>query len=73
MESTSKTLIIVAGEASGDMHGAHLVEAIKRIAPSTTFSGLGGPKMRLSGVDLICDLTSISVVGFWEVLKSSNC
>jgi len=69
MEGKQKHFILVAGEASGDLHGAHLVEAIKRIAPSTTFSGLGGPKMRSSGVKLYDDLTQMAVVGFWEVVK----
>jgi len=59
----------VAGEASGDMHGAHLVDAIKSLSPSISFSGLGGPKMKLSGVELYDDLTQIAVVGFWEVAK----
>lgn len=69
MESKPKHFILVAGEASGDLHGAHLVEAIRHIAPSTTFSGLGGPKMRSSGVELYSDLTQMAVVGFWEVIK----
>jgi len=70
MESKPKHFVLVAGEASGDLHGAHLVEAIKRIAPSTTFSGLGGPKMQSSGVELYnSDLTQMAVVGFWEVVK----
>jgi len=69
MESKPKNFILVAGEASGDLHGAHLVEAIKSLAPSTTFSGLGGPKMKSSGVELYGDLTQMAVVGFWEVLK----
>ena len=69
MESKPKHFILVAGEASGDLHGAHLVEAIKSLAPSTTFSGLGGEKMKSSGVELYGDLTQMAVVGFWEVLK----
>jgi len=69
MENKSKHFILVAGEASGDLHGAHLVEAIKFRAPSTTFSGLGGSKMKSSGVELYGDLTQMAVVGFWEVLK----
>jgi len=69
MESKPKNFILVAGEASGDLHGAHLVDSIKSLAPSTTFSGLGGPKMKASGVELHGDLTQMAVVGFWEVLK----
>ena len=69
MASPSKHLIIVAGEASGDLHASDLVETIKRLDPSITFSGLGGPKMLASGVDLYQDLTKMAVVGFWEVVK----
>ena len=69
MGSTPKHLVIVAGEASGDMHAAHLIETLKRLDPSITFSGLGGPKMRAAGVDLYEDLTKMAVVGFWEVVK----
>ncbi len=69
MEDPNKHIIIVAGEASGDMHAAHLVKELKRLDPSVTFSGLGGPEMRDSGVEVYQDLTKLAVVGFWEVLK----
>lgn len=62
-------IIIIAGEASGDMHAAHLVEALKAQNPNLTFSGLGGPQMAKAGMELYQDLTKISVVGFFEVLK----
>ncbi len=64
-----KKILIVAGEASGDLHASHLVEEIKRIRPRTSFFGLGGPKMKNQGVALSYDLTKFAVVGFWEVLK----
>ena len=51
------------------MHAAHLIEAIRLIDPSITFSGLGGPKMKCTGVHLYEDLTKMAVVGFWEVVK----
>ena len=68
MESAPNHLVLVAGEASGDMHAAHLVDAIKKLDPSITFSGLGGSKMQASGVEIYQDLASHAVVGFWEVL-----
>ena len=37
--------MVVAGEASGDMHGARLVQEIKRLAPSARFFGIGGPRI----------------------------
>lgn len=62
-------IMIVAGEASGDMHAAHLIEEIKKINPAVTFSGLGGPAMKDQGVEIYEDLTRLAVVGFVEVFK----
>ena len=61
--------MIVAGEASGDDHAAHLVEELKKLDPALTFSGLGGTLMERAGVEVIEDLTQWAVVGFVEVLK----
>ncbi|HOW34967.1 MAG TPA: lipid-A-disaccharide synthase [Candidatus Omnitrophota bacterium] len=69
MEKSRKHLIIVAGEASGDMHAACLVQEIKSINPNIRFSGLGGKKMQAAGVELYEDLTNLAVVGFVEVFK----
>jgi lipid-A-disaccharide synthase len=65
-----KKILIVAGEASGDLHAANLVESVKKICPQVSFFGLGGPKMKKQGVQLSGDLTKFAVVGFWEVLKN---
>ncbi len=67
--NTKKHIILVAGETSGDMHGAHLVEALKKLNPQISFSGLGGPHLQTAGVQLYADLTKVAVVGFVEVLK----
>ncbi|HPN88080.1 MAG TPA: lipid-A-disaccharide synthase [Candidatus Omnitrophota bacterium] len=72
MGQQHKHLIIVAGEASGDMHAAHLVKALKQKDTSLVFSGLGGEKMREAGVDIYYDLTQMAVIGFSEVLKHYN-
>ncbi len=69
MSKTQPHFIIVAGEASGDMHAAHLVRAIKERCPQTAFSGVGGQQMAEAGVELLTDLTRLAVVGFVEVLK----
>jgi lipid-A-disaccharide synthase len=63
-------ILIVCGEASGDLHGSALVRAVKELAPSADFFGAGGPKLKAEGVELIYDLTSIAVIGFFEVLKN---
>lgn len=69
LSSTNKHIVVIAGEASGDMHAAHLVEALRAADPSLTFSGLGGEKMQAAGVNLYENLTRYAVVGFVEVLK----
>jgi len=61
--------VIVAGEASGDMHAAGLVDAIRSFNPLVTFSGLGGELMQKNGVELYANLTRHAVVGFWEAFK----
>lgn len=64
-----KKIFIIAGEASGDMHGAHLAEEIKSMDGSIKMYGLGGEKMQQAGVEIIYNLVDFAVVGFIEVLK----
>ena len=45
-------IMFSAGETSGDMHGANLAKAIKKIAPNTYLFGFGGPQMEVAGVTL---------------------
>lgn len=65
----NKTVLIVAGEASGDQHAAGLVREIKCRKSSITFWGLGGARLKNEGVDVRADLVSLAVIGFSEVLK----
>ncbi len=65
-----KKLAIVAGEASSDLHAAHLIEAIKEISPDIEFFGLGGKKMQEAGVRITYNIVDLAVVGFSEVLKN---
>src|SRR2546423_5919382 len=65
--------MIIAGEASGDMLGAELVKALRRVpacGESGEFFGAGGPKLAAAGVELAFDLAADAVVGIWEVLKN---
>jgi lipid-A-disaccharide synthase len=68
MEKRTK-ILIVCGEASGDHHAAALVRALKSRLPEAEFFGAGGPRLAAEGVELLYDLTSIAVVGFFEVIK----
>ncbi len=64
-----KRFMIVAGEASGDLHAANLVKALKKIDPRIEIFGLGGKKMKEAGVETVYDIVELAVIGFVEVLK----
>ena len=63
-----KTVLISAGEASGDGYAARLVESLRRIWPGAVFFGCAGTAMRRSGVEAVVRSESLSVVGLVEVL-----
>ena len=65
----NKTIMIVAGEASGDMHGANLVREMLRIDPALNFYGIGGKKLREEGVKLLANASDMAVVGLTEVIS----
>lgn len=65
----TRRLYIIAGEPSGDLHGAHLVEALKARQPALEFRGFGGPKMENAGVALDQTIDKLSFMGFTEVVK----
>jgi lipid-A-disaccharide synthase len=62
------SLLLSAGEASGDMYAARLATALKRHADVALF-GMGGPQMRAAGVEIVTDYSEVAVVGITEILK----
>jgi len=68
MSRNRKTVFLVAGEASGDLHGANLVRAMNRLAPNLHVVGIGGPYLRETGMEILIDASSLSVVGITEVI-----
>jgi len=60
--------MIVAGEASGDLHGANLVREARKLDPAVSFFGIGGPRMREAGVETLVDSSQMAVVGLIEVI-----
>jgi len=56
-------ILIVTGEASGDLHGAHLAKAIMALEPTTELVGIGGPSMRAAGVNLVPGVPQLDVMG----------
>lgn len=65
--SNGKSIFIVSGEESGDMHGAALMKSLKRMIPGLYFSGMGGTRMKDEGLFGL-DSREVSVVGVVEVL-----
>ena len=62
------SILIVAGENSGEKHGANLVQKFKHLQPSFTFYGIGGKNMAEQGVTLLFSVEDLAVVGIFEVL-----
>ncbi len=62
-------IMIVTGEASGDMHGARLVEAMQAMQPDLSFSGIGGQELTAAGVEMLFDASKLAVVGVVEVIS----
>jgi len=62
-------IALVAGEASGDLLAAHLIEALKRRLPDAEFFGIGGPKMQRTGFDAWWPAERLAVRGYAEVLR----
>jgi len=60
--------MIVAGEASGDLHGGNLVRAMQNVKPGLSFYGVGGERMKSAGVELLADAADMAVVGLTEVV-----
>ena len=54
-------ILIVTGEASGDLHGAHLVKALKELAPALQIVGVGGASMLAAGASLPRDVFRYTV------------
>lgn len=64
-----RRVMIVAGEASGDLYGADLVKKALLLDPGLNFFGIGGVRMRKSGVETLIDSAAMAVMGLVEVAK----
>jgi lipid-A-disaccharide synthase len=63
-----RRILVSAGEASGDLYAALVVEELRRIWPDAGFFGCTGPRLRAAGVTTVVDAASLSVVGLLEVV-----
>ena len=64
-----KTVMIIAGETSGDLHGANLVRAMKKKDGDLFFLGIGGQALRDAGVRIAVEASALSVVGITEAVS----
>jgi lipid-A-disaccharide synthase len=67
--SNPTTLILCAGEASGDQLGAGLIAELRQRRPDLNFAGIGGPAMRAAGMETWWDAQELAVMGLVEVLR----
>lgn len=65
----NKHILLVCGEASGDLNAANLVREILKINPEIKISAVGGELLRQAGAEVFCDIKELSVIGFFDVLK----
>jgi lipid-A-disaccharide synthase len=63
-----KRIYIIAGESSGDAHGAVLMREIARLVPDAQFYGAGGPQMQKIAGEQLLNWTQEAVVGLWDVV-----
>ena len=62
-------VMIIAGEASGDLHGSGVVRELKRLSPGIDVYGVGGDKMKREGMENIYHINELGFMGFVEVIK----
>ncbi|MDO4694004.1 MAG: lipid-A-disaccharide synthase [Eikenella sp.] len=68
--SSFPLIALCAGEASGDLLGAHLMAAVKARCPQVHFTGIGGPRMQAEGLHSLFEQETLAVRGYVEVLKN---
>lgn len=63
-------IMISVGEASGDLNGAGVARALKKLDPDITLLGMGGQAMRAAGVEIVYDIAGLGVIGIVEILRN---
>jgi lipid-A-disaccharide synthase len=64
-----KSILIIAGEASGDLHGGELIRFIKKKRPELEIFGIGGDEMEKQGMEIVYHVRDMSFLGFFEVIR----
>jgi len=66
---SNKSILIIAGEVSGDIHGANLIREMKNSVPNLHFFGIGGDRMKEEGAELFYHINQMSLIGLTEIIK----
>ncbi|WP_414646500.1 lipid-A-disaccharide synthase, partial [Desulfobacter sp. UBA2225] len=69
MSEGNRHIMILAGEPSGDFHGAALVRALKQLCPGIRITGIGGKAMAEQGADMFFPIEKLSAMGLVQVIK----
>jgi len=67
--SPRKSLLVIAGEISGDEHAARLVRELRTMVPDLDVYGIGGEALRGEGMELLYHVKDMAVIGIWEVIR----
>ena len=67
--TAGKSVLLIAGEVSGDMHAAGLVRAVRKKNPDVHFFGIGGDELRAAGMEIAVDSREMAVMGLAEVIR----
>jgi len=70
MPAGAPVIMLVAGEASGDLYGARLIRAFREKHPDAVFFGIGGDLMKDEGMELLYHIRETAIMGFVEVVKN---
>lgn len=68
--ASSPNILLVCAEASGDLHGGHLVEAARQTVPDARWFGCGGDHLEAAGMELIHHVREMSVLGLADVIRA---
>ena len=68
-EADGRLIMLSAGEASGDLHGATMCRALRALDPSLRLIGMGGPRMAAAGVEILVDPTAHAAMGTSEAVS----
>lgn len=69
-QAAAPTILVSAGEPSGDRHGAEVIAALRRLRPAWQFEGCGGPAMAGAGLQVRCGIDRLGAIGFLEVVRT---